>query len=144
MFISNQSYPTPTHTANAAATEEFQSSVSRQDNAGQVPDSEQDKVAKDKVFLSEALEHILANRLGVDKEKLDELKDKIEELEKLENPTDEQKKQLEMLTTQLEELVREAAKRTMEKMDSTGKDETSQKLLAYQQVASLSKPRQWP
>jgi chromosome segregation ATPase len=65
-------------------------------------------------FLSNAMEELLANKIGVDKEKLDELKKEIEALESVKNPTQEQKERLVMLTKKLEEMVKEATEQTAE------------------------------
>ncbi|MBC3767378.1 hypothetical protein [Neptunicella marina] len=72
---------------------------------------ETEKSTGDKVFLSEAFEQIVANRIGLDKEKMDELKQKIEELENKESLTDKEKLELEQLRNALEELVKQAAER---------------------------------
>lgn len=61
-------------------------------------------------LLSNAMEELLANKIGVNKEKLDDLKKDIETLESMNNPTQEQKERLVMLTEKLEEMVKEAAR----------------------------------
>jgi hypothetical protein len=56
------------------------------------------------------MEELLANKIGVNKEKLDDLKKDIETLESMNNPTQEQKERLVMLTEKLEEMVKESAR----------------------------------
>ena len=65
-------------------------------------------------FLADVMEQLLANKIGVDKEKLDELKKDIEALQSLETPTKQQKERLEMLTEKLAEMIKEAAERAAE------------------------------
>jgi hypothetical protein len=56
------------------------------------------------------MEELLANKIGVNKEKLDDLKKDIETLESMKLSTQEQKERLMMLTEKLEEMVKEAAR----------------------------------
>jgi hypothetical protein len=59
-------------------------------------------------LLSNAMEELLANKIGVNKEKLDDLKKDIETLESMNNPR--AKERLVMLTEKLEEMVKEATR----------------------------------
>ncbi|MEO9945943.1 hypothetical protein [Paraglaciecola sp.] len=86
-------------------------------------------------FLSNAMEELLANKIGVDKEKLDELKQEIAALEELENPTQEQKERLVMLTEKLEKMVKEAAERTVEQ---EAKRTPDNKVKTYQDVEAMT------
>ncbi|WP_289028222.1 hypothetical protein [uncultured Paraglaciecola sp.] len=86
-------------------------------------------------FLSNAMEELLANKIGVDKDKLDELKQEIAALEGLENPTQEQKERLTMLTEKLEKLVKEAAERSAEQ---EAKRTPDNKVKAYRDVEAMT------
>jgi anti-sigma28 factor (negative regulator of flagellin synthesis) len=87
------------------------------------------------VFLSDAMEQMLANKLGVDKEKLDELKKEIEALQSVENPSKEQSERLTLLTEKLEALVHEASERTAEQ---EARREPDSKLKTYQSIAAMT------
>jgi predicted nucleic acid-binding Zn-ribbon protein len=65
-------------------------------------------------FLSNSMAELVANKIGVDKEKLDQLKKEIEALENLKNPTQEQKERLVMLTEKWKKIVQEATERKAE------------------------------
>lgn len=85
-------------------------------------------------FLSNAMEELLANKMGIDKEKMDELKEEIEALEELKSPTQEQKERLVMLTEQLEKMIKEATERTT-KQEATR--EPDDKLQAYRDIDAM-------
>jgi hypothetical protein len=88
-------------------------------------------------FLSNAMEELIANKIGVDKEKLDELKKEIEALENLKNPTQEQKERLVMLTEKMEKMVQEATERTAEQEASRVPDNKIQTYRAIDAMTSL-------
>ena len=88
-------------------------------------------------FLSNAMEELVANKIGVDKEKLDELKKEIETLENLKNPTQEQKKRLVMLTEKMEKMVQEATERTAEQEAKRIPDNKIQTYRAIDAMTSL-------
>jgi predicted nucleic acid-binding Zn-ribbon protein len=88
-------------------------------------------------FLSNAMEELIANKIGVDKEKLDELKKEIEALENLKNPTQEQKERLVMLTEKMEKMVQEATERTAEQEASRVPDN---KIQTYRAIDAMTSP----
>jgi hypothetical protein len=85
-------------------------------------------------FLSNAMEELLANKMGIDKEKMDELKEEIEALEELKSPTQEQKERLVMLTEQLEKMIKEATERTAKQ---EAKREPDDKLKTYKDIDAM-------
>jgi hypothetical protein len=85
-------------------------------------------------FLSNAMEQLLANKMGIDKEKMDELKEEIATLEELKNPTQEQKERLVMLTEKLEKMVKEATERTAKQ---EAKHEPDDKLKTYKYIDAM-------
>ena len=86
-------------------------------------------------FLSNAMEALLANKIGVDKEKLDELKAEITALEKVKSPSQEQKERLVMLTKKLEDMVKEATERTAEQ---EAKRVPDNKIQAYRDIGAMT------
>ena len=81
------------------------------------------------------MEELIANKIGVDKEKLDELKKEIEALENLKNPTQEQKERLVMLTEQMEKMIQEATERTAEQ---EAKRVPDNKLQTYRAIDAMT------
>lgn len=105
-------------------------------------------------FIETAFEKLLANKLGIDQEKFDELKQEIKETEDAievldkQKPLNEQQKQqmslleerLEMLKKALEELVKQGSERANEQ-EASGQNDSEQKTMhqasQYSSVASL-------
>lgn len=100
-------------------------------------------------FIQSSFEKLLANRLGIDQEKMEELKEEIEKTElaiddlKEQQPLNTQQKKelnaleerLEMLKSALEELVKQGSERTNEK--ETAEQKQKQLIREYQSVASI-------
>lgn len=115
-----------------AAAQAMQESAKAAAKSGQ---SESNTDSGTSSFLSNAMEQMLANKIGVDKEKLDELKKEIEALQKLQNPSKEQSERLTKLTEKMEQLVREASERAAEQ---EAKREPDSKLETYQSIAAMT------
>lgn len=135
MLISSNS--TMYHLYHQKTPEEVAAALAMQESAKAAAKASQSESnsGSESRFLSNAMEQLLANKLGVDKEKLDELKKEIEALQSLEKPSKEQSERLTMLTEKLEALVREASERAAEQ---EARREPDSKLKTYQSIAAMT------
>lgn len=120
--------------------------VSANSNDDQVSLTEQ---SKQQAFMASMLDNMLAKRLGIDKEKIDELKDKIKELEdaidamkakgplsaKQQDELNVMEQKLDDLKKMLEELIREAAERAAR--EERKYDATGDKIASYKSILAL-------
>ncbi|MBT1064660.1 flagellar biosynthesis anti-sigma factor FlgM [Bowmanella sp. Y26] len=137
----------------AAATSGQVAASQRQDVSTNTPNNE-DQVSlseqsKQQAFMQSMLENMLAKRLGIDKEKIDELKEKIQDLEdaidgmkakgplsaKQQDDLNVMEQKLDDLKKMLEELIREAAERAAR--EERKNDTVGDKLAAYKSIFSL-------
>lgn len=136
MLISSNS--TMYHLYHQKAPEEVEAQQALQESAKAAAKSgqtESDATSGTNSFMVNALEQLVANKIGVDKEKLDELKKEIEALQNVENPSKGQQERLSMLTEKLGEMVRESAERAAEQKTQGEQDN---KLQSYQSIAAMT------
>lgn len=136
MLISSNS--TMYHLYHRKTPEQVEAQLAMQESAkaaAKTSQSEADGAGGTSSFLANVMEQLVANKIGVDKEKLDELKKEIEALQKLENPTKEQTERLTSLMEKLEALVKEASERAAEQ---EARREPNSKLKTYQSIAVMT------
>lgn len=149
MQINTSTYPLQGGAAAANASPTVAAArqvVSANSNDDQVSLTEQ---SKQQAFMASMMDNMLAKRLGIDKEKIDELKDKIKELEdaidsmkakgplsaKQQDELNVMEQKLDDLKKMLEELIREAAERAARKERKY--DATGDKIASYKSILAL-------
>lgn len=151
----NGSQTQSTESSTDAGMGALNASSSRQNPAVAVPSDAQESTnlaaeEQPKSFLEEAFERLTLARLGIDQEKMDELKEEIEKTETAIEALSEQKPhtpaqkeelnvlkdKLEQLKEALEELVKEANERA-NKDDTIGQRNTDRSLKHYQSISSI-------
>ena len=152
----NGSQTQSTESSTDAGIGGLNASSGRQTPAATVPSEADDSTnlaaeEQPKSFLEEAFERLTLARLGIDQEKMDELKEEIEKTETAIDALSEQKPhtpaqkeelnvlkdKLEQLKEALEELVKEANERAS-KEDATGTKNNENSIKQYQSIFSIS------
>lgn len=126
------------HLYHQKSPEEVAAALALQENAKKAAKSGQSGPGSSSVgatFLANAMEQLTLNKIGVDKEKLEELKREIEALQNQENPSQAQKDRLKLITEKLGEMAQQAME-LAEKRKANGN--ASNQLQSYQAIAAMT------
>lgn len=96
----------------------------------------ENQLQDEKPVLEQLMQAMLDRKTGLDREKWDELQEKIDALQGLDELSDDQKRQLEQLLKQQEELTKEAAERMTEQAEK----QTPQTAQLAEKSPSVSDP----
>lgn len=124
------------HLYHQKSPEEVAAALALQENAKKAAKAGQPEVGA--TFLANAMEQLTLNKIGVDKEKLEELKREIEALQNQENPSQAQKDRLKLITEKLGEMAQQAME-LAEKRKANGN--ASNQLQSYQTIAAMTSAR---
>lgn len=104
---------------NTATSQAGSSQQSRQTEQPPAPEAKQAAPGNDETFIDKAYRSLVLNRMGVDTEQLEEIEQKIEELESKSSLTKDEKDKLESLIKARDHLFEEAMRRQAEEGTSS-------------------------
>lgn len=104
---------------NTAANQASSSQQNRQAEPPPAAKSKQATPGNDETFIDKAYRSLVLNRMGVDTEQLEEIEQKIEELESKSSLTKDEKDKLESLIKARDQLFEEAMRRQVEEGNSS-------------------------
>lgn len=104
---------------NSAANQTSSSQQSRQTEQPPAPEAKQATPGNDETFIDKAYRSLVLNRMGVDTEQLEEIEQKIEEMESKSSLTKDEKDKLESLIKARDQLFEEAMRRQAEEGNSS-------------------------
>ena len=104
---------------NTATSQAGSSQQSRQAEQPPAPEAKQATPDNDETFIDKAYRSLVLNRMGVDTEQLEEIEQKIEELESKSSLTKDEKDKLESLIKARDQLFEEAMRRQAEEGNSS-------------------------